>query len=200
MNNFFRFCVFGVILIIPRIISARVFTLEQILSSLKDHISAPARTDVRQAPFQAVLQTRYYPYSEREIDGGSGPVALNGGQQPLFLPRHRVQQFLLLHHQAKQHVEQQLLYPPPAMKNGVEQDSALKQWQAPISQALPMWNQRQSPIVKVYYGLRQSVVVAWQRKLLLVRELINAYYSYLISKQQNPLINLERLNADDLKG
>jgi hypothetical protein len=204
MNKFFRFCVFGVISIRPRITSARVFTLEQILSSLKNPIPALAKTDDRQAPFQAVLQTRYYSYSEREPGGdssaGINPGGLNGGKQRLFLPRQLVPPFSLLHHPPMMHLKQQLLYNPPAMKKGIEQDSAFKQRQAPLSEALPLWNQRQSPIVKVHYGLCQSGAEAGYRELPLAQEPINAYDSNLIISRHNALIDQERLNADDLKG
>ncbi len=204
MNNFFRFCVFGVISIIPRITSARVFTLEQILSSLKDPIPALAKTDDRQAPFQAALQTKYYSCSGRDPDGhssaGINPGGLNGGKQRLFLPRQLAPPLLLLHHPSMMHLKQQLLYNSPAMKNSIEQDSAFKQRPALISEALPLWNQRQSPIVKVHYGLRQSVAEAGYRELPLTPEPINAYDNSPIINRRNALIDPERLNADDLKG
>lgn len=204
MNIFFRFCMSGVIWIMPRIRSAQVFTLEQILSSLKVHFPALARANVRQAPIQTVLQTGFHPCFEEEIDGSSlagiNSSALNGGKQLQILLRHWALPFLLLQHPPIQNLGQQVRYTPPAMKNDVEKESALLQWQTCKSPALPLWSQRQCAIANVRYGLRQSGVVACQLELLLVREFINAYDSYLISKRLNALINLERLIADDLKG
>ena len=70
MNIFFRFCVFEVLSIISQIITAQVFTLEQILSSLKGHHSTLTNADPRQASFQVARKTaNAYPNSGLEIYG-----------------------------------------------------------------------------------------------------------------------------------
>jgi hypothetical protein len=61
MNNFFRFCVFRGLLIIHLLTTAKIVTLEQILSLLKRHNPSLAGTDGWQVSFSMPVSTAKMP-------------------------------------------------------------------------------------------------------------------------------------------
>jgi len=340
MTKFLRFWGCGLLLLAPPLTTAQTFTLDQILSLLKDHNPMLQKADARQVEMQAALQTaKAYPNPELEIGGGSstgiGQGALNGSNQQLFMAqpldlpfvraarrqvadagivsaeqankavwliiRAKTQQLFYeilrrqsalsisennehlltqirdkvvlkaeigeaaqyeavkaeaellnavklrtsaavqvedaksalralfsnilpttfdtlgelpappaklpdldtlrktvldhqpLLHQARAEVQkaraqvnlqQQLRYPQPTLKAGVERDPGLEQWRVGITVPLPLWNQRQGPIAEAHAGLLQSEADAEQQELLVLRELENAYNRYLIADRQ----------------
>lgn len=86
--------------------------------------------------------------------------------------------------QAKVNFEQNLRYPQPTLKAGVQQDPGLKQWQINLVVPLPLWNQRQGPIGEAAAELKQAEALAKQQEFTVIRELENAYNRYLIAHRQ----------------
>lgn len=86
--------------------------------------------------------------------------------------------------QRQLHLEQQLRYPLPTVKAGVESDPGLESWRIGIALPLPLWNQRQGPIAEAEAQLRRSEAEARQQELSVIRELENAYNRYLIADGQ----------------
>jgi len=86
--------------------------------------------------------------------------------------------------QARVHLEQQMRYPQPVLKAGVESDPGLQQWRIGVSVPLPIWNQRQGPIAEAQAHLQHIEAEATEIQLSVLRELQHAYNSYLIADKQ----------------
>lgn len=81
-------------------------------------------------------------------------------------------------------LEQDLRFPQPTLKAGVERDPGLEQWRVGLSVPLPLWNQRQGPIGEARAELNQAEALASQQELTIVRELENAYNRHRIAQRQ----------------
>ena len=86
--------------------------------------------------------------------------------------------------EAKLKLEQDLRYPQPTLKAGVERDPGLEQWRVAIAVPLPLWNQRQGPIGEARADLRQSEAAAALQELTVLRELESAYNRFRIAHRQ----------------
>ena len=85
---------------------------------------------------------------------------------------------------ARLRLEEDLRYPIPTLKGGVERDPGLEQWRVGLALPLPLWNQRQGPIGEARADLRQAEALAGQQELSVIRELENAYNRYRIAQRQ----------------
>lgn len=81
-------------------------------------------------------------------------------------------------------LEQQLRYPQPTLKAGVERDPGLEQWRVGLVVPLPLWNQRQGPIAEAQAELNNIAAELAQLELTTLRELENAYNRYMIVDRQ----------------
>jgi cobalt-zinc-cadmium efflux system outer membrane protein len=86
--------------------------------------------------------------------------------------------------QAKLKLEQNLRYPLPVLKAGVERDPGLEQWRLGLVLPLPLWNQRQGPIGEALADLRISEAQARQQELTVLREMESSYNRYRIAQRQ----------------
>lgn len=86
--------------------------------------------------------------------------------------------------EAKLKLEQDLRYPQPILKAGVERDPGLEQWRVGLAVPLPLWNQRQGPIGEARADLRQSEAAAAAQELTVLRELESAYNRFRIAHRQ----------------
>lgn len=86
--------------------------------------------------------------------------------------------------EAKLRLEQDLRYPQPTLKAGVQRDPGLEQWQIGIAVPLPLWNQRQGPIGEAMAEVKQSQAQASQQELTVLREVESAYNRYRIAQRQ----------------
>lgn len=80
--------------------------------------------------------------------------------------------------------EQDLRYPQPTIKAGVQRDPGLEQWQVGVSIPLPLWNQRQGPIREAAADLRLAEAQAAQQELAVLRELESAWNRHRIADAQ----------------
>lgn len=80
--------------------------------------------------------------------------------------------------------EQDLRYPQPTLKAGMQRDPGLEQWQVGVSIPLPIWNQRQGPIREAAAELAQAEALANQQELAVLRELESAWNRHRIADAQ----------------
>jgi outer membrane protein, heavy metal efflux system len=93
-------------------------------------------------------------------------------------------QALLQQAEAQLQLERNLRYPQPTLRAEFERDPDLDQWRLGISLPLPLWNRRQGPIAEAIAELGRREATAEQQRLVLIRELENAYTYYQIAVRQ----------------
>lgn len=85
---------------------------------------------------------------------------------------------------ARVRLEQNLRYPQPTLKAGVERDPGLEQWRVGVNLPLPLWNRRQGPIAEAAADLAQAEALLAQQELGVTRELESAWNRYRIAHRQ----------------
>lgn len=85
---------------------------------------------------------------------------------------------------AKVKLEERLRTPGLTLKAGVEQDPDLQQFRLGLVVPIPVWNQRQGPIMEAAAELQQFQAMLSERELALNRDISAAYQRYNIAKQQ----------------